>query len=260
MNKYYSISDIIICCKSDIPIETSKLFADFICEPAVPDITVNIIGGTLPETDGGIYKDYPLSDKKVRFSCKIKKAFNEYDLHIDYSDGLWDYAVFYALDFAPVLLENNRVMCHCSYVIRDGEAILFAGFKQVGKSTQAELWEKFGNAEVINGDRAILLKEGDRFLACGTPYCGSSKIALNRIAPIKAIILLSKSSENVASLVENRNECFKLIFPHLSYDDSHINEMLTLAQEICTAVPFYNYSCLPEKAAVYDLEKILWKH
>lgn len=259
MNKYFSIADLIICFKSEIPIETSELYADFICEPANPDVTVNIFVGKLPETESGVYKSYPEAGKEHRFSCKIKKSCSEYDLYIDFSDGLWDSSVFYALDFAPFLLEYSRVMCHSSFIVRDGEAILFAGFKQVGKSTQAQLWKEFGGAEIINGDRAVLMREEDRLLACGTPYCGSSKIALNRIIPVKAIVLLSKGSENIASSVEDKNERIRLILPHLSYNGSHVDEMLKMAQEICLAVPFYKYSCLPEKEAVSVMEKILWK-
>ncbi len=259
MNKYFSISGMVICCKSEVPIEASRLFTDFYCEPAAPDITVNIFIGRLPEAEAGAYMNCLTAGKELRFSCKTKKAADEYDVYIDCSGRLWDYMIFYALDFAPFLLEYGRVMCHCSYIIRDGEAILFAGFKQVGKSTQAELWKEYGGAEIINGDRAILTEKGGRLFACGTPYCGSSKIALNRIAPVRAIILLSKGSENTVSFVADKSERMRLILPHLSYDSGHIDEVLTMAQKMCVTVPFYNYSCLPEKEAVSVMEKILWK-
>ena len=215
MNKYFSISGLVICCRSEIPIEPSKLFSGFVCEPSAPDITLNVIKGELPELKNGAYREYSFEGRKLRFSCKIKKSANEYDVYIDCLSRLWDYMIFYALDFAPFLLEYGRVTCHCSYIIRDGEAILFAGFKQVGKSTQAELWKKYGNAEIINGDRAILKMKDGRVYACGTPYCGSSKIALNRIAPVKAIILLSKGDKNEATFVEDRNERLELLLPHL---------------------------------------------
>ena len=78
MNKYFSVSGLVICFKSEKTIENSRLFSEFICEPAAPDVTVNIISGRLPETQAGVYKYYEVPGGKKRFSCKIKKADNEY--------------------------------------------------------------------------------------------------------------------------------------------------------------------------------------
>lgn len=259
MNKYYSISNLVICFQSETFINTSELFSDFLSENAKPDINVTVIRGKLPETENGLYKTYPVSGKERRYSCRVRKAHNEYDLFIDYPDGIWDSMLFYALDFSSVLLENNRVMCHCSFIVKDGEAILFAGIKHAGKSTQAELWRKYRNAEIVNGDRAILMMNGSELYACGTPYCGSSKIALNRIVPVKAMVLLQKDTTNTVSVLKNKNECLKSILPHLSYVDSHIDEMLNMAQKICSNVTFYVLNCLPDENAVSVMESALWK-
>ncbi len=259
IDKYYSISNLVFLFISPKDISDTELWSDFITEPSEPDIVINVIPGKLPDIQNAFYQSYPVLGGKKVFSCRVIKGDNEIDLYIDENEEIWDSKIFNALDFPSLLIHYNRIMCHSSFVIRDGEAILFVGNKQVGKSTQAKLWEKYGNAEIINGDRSILMAEGNRLFACGTPYCGSSKIALNRVAPVKAIVFLSKSSDNLAVFVDNYSERLKLIIQHLSYNEEQIDKMLDIVQLFCVSVPFYKLSCVPEKDAVLFLERILWK-
>lgn len=58
--------------------------------------------------------------------------------------------------------------------------ILFSGPSGIGKSTHADLWVKHRGARVINGDRTLLQKLGDRpRMSLGWPICGSSEICHN---------------------------------------------------------------------------------
>lgn len=85
---------------------------------------------------------------------------------------------------------------HSSYIVYQGQAILFSAPSGTGKSTQADLWKKYRDIEIINGDRTLLTKEGERFYANGWPVCGSSKICHNRRYPIKAIVMLEQGPVN----------------------------------------------------------------
>ena len=100
------------------------------------------------------------------------------------------------------ILLQDGVFIHCSFVVKNGTAILFSGNKQVGKSTQAELWRKYRNTLTANGDRAILRKIDGVWCACGSPYCGTSQICENITCPVETIVILSQGKENVLSAYE----------------------------------------------------------
>ena len=48
-----------------------------------------------------------------------------------------------------------------------GKAIAFSGPSGVGKSTQAEIWKQCFQADILNGDRALLRKADQGWKAYG---------------------------------------------------------------------------------------------
>ena len=68
-----------------------------------------------------------------------------------------------------LIIQNEGFLFHCSYIERDGNAILFTAPSGTGKSTQAELWKKYRNAQIINGDRAAIRIVDGTVMAEGTP-------------------------------------------------------------------------------------------
>ena len=85
---------------------------------------------------------------------------------------------------------------HSAYTVYEGQAILFTAPSGVGKSTQAELWEKHRGAHLINGDRSLLHFRDGRLYASGWPVCGSSGVCRNECYPVRAIVLLEQAGEN----------------------------------------------------------------
>ena len=75
------------------------------------------------------------------------------------------------MDLPNQVIWRDGIFLHTSFIQVRGEAILFAAQKQVGKSTQAELWRVHRGAEIVNGDRALLRKRDGRWCAWGSPYC-----------------------------------------------------------------------------------------
>ncbi len=60
--------------------------------------------------------------------------------------------------FSSALLYRDCLTFHCSYILHQNRAILFAAPSGTGKSTQAALWEKYRGAEIIIGDRGLLFR------------------------------------------------------------------------------------------------------
>ena len=158
-----------------------------------------------------------------------------------------------------VVRQFGGVFLHSSFVDLGGEALLFTAEKQVGKSTQARLWKQFRGAETVNGDRSLLRRLDGRWCACGSPYCGTSKISKDRILPVRAIVLLSQAPLNRARPARQA-EAFAALLRGCSFDPSDRESMekfTLLAQQIAAEVPFYQLACTPDERAVAELEKLL---
>jgi hypothetical protein len=118
-----------------------------------------------------------------------------------YPASRWEYYRQYwhsnhLLGGEAVLLQHDAFLLHSSVVAVNGKTILFSGPSGAGKSTQAALWERFADAEILNGDRCVVMKKEDGFYGGGSPWSGTSGIYRSEQAPIAGIVLLKKGPEN----------------------------------------------------------------
>ena len=154
------------------------------------------------------------------------------------------------------LLQEEAIILHSSYVDWNGKAILFCGKSGTGKSTQAQLWEKYENVKIINGDRALLKKKEDKWYAYGYPCCGSSAICLNQTLPIVAIIVLEHGEENAIYQLTNGEKIKSLIAGSERYmwSELEFDRVLNISEQIAVDIPIFKFSCTPDKNAVCILK------
>lgn len=82
-----------------------------------------------------------------------------------------------------ILADAGMLVLHSAYIVtRQGEGILFSGPSGIGKSTQAALWQRYGAAQTVNGDRALV--RPDTGTVSGVMYAGTSGICRNVTAPL----------------------------------------------------------------------------
>ena len=86
------------------------------------------------------------------------------------------------------------MILHASFVSTRYGGLLFSGVSGIGKSTQADLWQRYEGAELLNGDRTVLRRMDGVWTAFGSPYAGSSNCFVNESRPVRAIVLLSQGS------------------------------------------------------------------
>lgn len=278
-SKKFLFSGLCIELLSKKEIRDSGFFNEYL-SAAEPDITVRVIDGPLPSEKGRLlcrtqtaefYRrdnaDYMYSffyigemGEYYRYALRVIDGDN-ITLYIDYKDGMWDSMVFDALGIADILLEKEIAVIHSSYIIYNGVAVIFSADKQVGKSTQAALWEKYRSAEVINGDRCALAFENGVLYASGVPFCGSSKISVNKSAELKAIVLLRQAGENTVERVSPVHAFVELLgkLTYNEWDSASLEKASSLTEKIISAVPVYRLSCLPDEGAVETLEGALFK-
>ena len=275
--KAYKIGDCVIALESSEKIGDSRLYSKFLSDEKA-DITIKIVRGALPPAEGRLllcnklrkvysngilrytYCSYFNSSKDcyAEFACRVSGGEQE-KLFVNYPGELWDKMIFEALDLPDLLLKSRKVILHCSFVHVNKKALLFSADKQVGKSTQAALWEKFGAGKTINGDRAVVGEKNGRLFAWGIPFCGTSGISENFGAPVEAIILLSQGDENTLRLL-SPVEAFKGLIGKITYHQWDMKAAGAAADAVCLIADkakVYSFSCLPDESAVRVLEKEL---
>ena len=109
------------------------------------------------------------------------------------------------------MLQKDSFILHSAYIRHRGRAILFSAPSGTGKSTQASLWAQYAGAEIINGDRALLQKVQDCWMARGWPVCGTSGICQNADARLSAIVLLRQAKKNAVRRL-SRGEAFLRLY------------------------------------------------
>lgn len=176
----------------------------------------------------------------------------------DWSEAVSYYLPDYDKDFVLPLAaicsrfsSFNTLLTHSSFVTLKGKGILFTGYSGVGKTTQAELWENFLGAEIVNGDKAFVRETDGTFFAYGLPWKGSSEYCLNRKAPLSAIVVLRQSGENrITKLGETATE---YILPHVflpHWDKDCLNKALDTFDRLLKNVPVFLLECRPDEDAV----------
>lgn len=155
------------------------------------------------------------------------------------------------------MIAYDSLIFHCAHLRHNGEAILFSGPSGIGKSTQADLWVKYQNSEVINGDRALLSKVDGRWSANGWPVCGSSGICKNSSTPIKAIVMLEQASQNKIRRL-SVFEAVTLLYEQTtvnSWNVPAIERSMDLLEMMANEIPIYLLSCTISEEAVLMLKQ-----
>ena len=188
--------------------------------------------------------------------CQIEEG-KEYDLCIPEKmllnkklfegSNIWN---FLAFEFP--LLEKQAFILHSSFVSWKGNGILFTAPSGTGKSTQADLWEKYEAADIYNGDRTIVRKMNGEYYGFGSPYAGTSGIYRNESASIKAIVVIEQGPENIIQRLYGREAFLPLFRETLmnTWNKEYMEKMTDLLMDAACQIPVYHLSCRPDQDAV----------
>lgn len=148
---------------------------------------------------------------------------------------------------------------HSTHVNVDGKALLFSAPSGTGKSTQADLWEKYAGGELINGDRTLLRKKDSVWHAYGCPFSGTSDVHKQGCEPIHAIVMLSQATENTVKRL-TPDEAFHRIYQEItvpSWSRELVLKALELLDDLMAQVPIYALACTPDERAVIALREAI---
>ena len=149
-----------------------------------------------------------------------------------------------------ILIRKNAFLLHSSVVALHGKTVLFAGASGAGKSTQASLWQTHLGAEILNGDRCVVMRRDGQFWGGGSPWAGTSGIYRPEQYPIAGIVLLGKSPEN--RIRRMGADAFAPLFGQTlvnSWDREFMEAVTSHYADLLAQVPVYHLDCRPDRDA-----------
>ena len=170
--------------------------------------------------------------------------------------NIWNY-----MAFENPLLYYQAFLLHSSFISWQNNGILFTAPSGTGKSTQADLWKKYEDADIYNGDRTIIRKIDGKYYGFGSPYAGSSGIYRNESAPIKATVVIEQGPDNVIRRLHGREAFLPLFRETLmnTWNKEYMEKMTDLLMDAACQIPVYHLSCRPDQDAVNTVKNEILK-
>lgn len=159
----------------------------------------------------------------------------------------------YAIDAAfrvvhsLLLAKQGGLLVHASSAVKNGKAFLFAGVSGAGKTTISRLAPP--DATLLTDEISYIRREGDGYVAYGTPFAGElAKPGENIRAPLAALYLLKQGPENRIDAVGAADatravlECV-LFFAH---DTKLVGKVFDSVCDLVQRVPVERLTFLPD--------------
>ncbi len=158
------------------------------------------------------------------------------------------------------VLKHRILQFHSSLIKTSEQGIMFLGPSGIGKTTQAELWQKYRSSLIINGDIVFVQETDSGFLGWGTPWHGSSPYCENTSVPLKAMVVLKQSDQNsIRELTgfEKVTEVSNSVF-YPQWLENGMELCLETLDHLLTSIPVYELRCRPDEDAVRLTEQTIF--
>ena len=152
-----------------------------------------------------------------------------------------------------ILARQGGFLIHAASAIRNGKAFLFSGVSGAGKTTISRLAPP--DAILLTDEISYVRREGNRYLACGTPFAGElARVGENQSAPLSALFLLEKGPENRIEPIGATEAMQRLLRNILFFaDDPELVELVFQAAcEFASLVPIRRLIFVPDQR-VWDI-------
>lgn len=161
--------------------------------------------------------------------------------------------------FFSYLVTRRTLLIHSSLIDHHGNGIMFLGPSGIGKTTQAELWNQYRGADILNGDMVFVRQWEDGFYGYGSPWHGSSPYYKNAKVKLKAMIALEQAPENSIRRLSGfevlQGMMDQVFLPHW-YPEA-MDDCLSTLDALLSEVPIYHLACRPDEDAVRLVEQEL---
>jgi len=152
-----------------------------------------------------------------------------------------------------VLAGEGGFLLHAASAVLDGKAFVFAGVSGAGKTTISRLAPP--EVHLLTDEISYVRKEGDGYVAYGTPFAGElAKAGENLKAPLAAVYLLAQGPENrideVSATEAARGLLTNILF--FAEDADLVRAVFQSALQLVERVPVRRLTFVPD-ARVWEL-------
>ena len=282
MKRYLEIGDIRIAFSSDFLLRFLEGTEPFRGNERSPDVSIDVIASdALPEVRGAFcgddgmfryYRDDQFFYEEAKSGRNGAVSQTVYDtdfsrVKLYVNEGAFPNVVrtvdkvLQLLPMKQLLAYYGAFLLHSSRIEVHGQGVLFTGPSQTGKTTQAQLWHCFENAEVAGNDRTILRKRNKKFDTYGYPVDGSSPVCSNKCLPLAAIVVLRQDEENHIQRL-TAPQALKCLMEQTAMDNWNADERMVIQLlwlDLLEIYPVYQLTCRPDRDAVICLKQQLEK-
>ncbi len=152
-----------------------------------------------------------------------------------------------------ILARQGGFLVHSASAIRGGKAFLFSGVSGAGKTTISRLAPP--DATLLTDEISYVRREGDRYLACGTPFAGElARVGENQSAPLSAFFLLEKGLQNRIEPMGTTEAVQRLLRNILFFADDRelVKLVFQSACEFASLIPMHRLVFVPDQR-VWDI-------
>lgn len=209
------------------------------------------------------------SRKKSNHQTKVVVISNEAHTRVDiyhrddyiHKIGNWGSLTTLPSDqivLSRILADRGGCFFHSAGIVLNGHGILFVGPSRAGKSTMLKILKNYG--EILCDDRMIVQQKANEFQIHGTWSHGEIPIVSNASAPLKAILILEKSTVNrLVRIADKKQIIHKLLFrvvrPFLTAD--WWEKTITLLSLLADRIPVYRFYFTKDARPIYKLEDLV---
>lgn len=143
-------------------------------------------------------------------------------------------------------------LLHAAFLTLDGVGVAILAPSGTGKSTlAASLTAHLSDrCRIINGDKPLVRRIGDRFFGYGTPFCGKEGWYRKESAPIERLIFLRRGEADAVTPMKSA-EAFPRLYEavHLPKDSATLAKVPALLSSLLGSVTCYDAALTKEKSA-----------
>ena len=200
-------------------------------------------------------KDYLSDDQDspVHLAVQVSNEafYEEKKYSAEFSDGYIENICLYR-EICKQIPKFNRLLLHAAVLEYNGEGYAFLGRSGAGKSTHTGLWLKYlDGSKIVNGDKPILEKTEQGFVAYGTPWMGKERFGYNGKVLLKALCFIEQAKEN--EIVQlSPAQASKLMFTQILMptDEQDAISTLEMLDALVSNTPVYLLKCNISEDAV----------
>lgn len=186
--------------------------------------------------------------------CRLKKDGSYACFHVipPYRNQLRS-DLFHAIRLVYLYLaeRHGHIAIHSASIDYQGKAWLFTGASGTGKSTHTNLWHRYFDTPVINGDLNLVTFSNNTPMVHGIPWCGTSGISDTGSRPVGGILFLRQSKDNVCRHLSESEKVLGILQRSISpmWTEAQLDVNLQLAHSLSTSCFVARLYCNKEKEA-----------